>query len=152
MERINSTTDKLTSKIEIFGTLGPSCHTEDLLARMIECGMNGIRLNLSHGSLVKQKKWIDNLHNALNRTKEDFLFLIDLKGRELRMQNTETMKLSLDQPVEFGRDVPICPEILNMAMPQDSILIDDGKVHLEVIAKQNGSLTCRVLAGECIEP
>lgn len=41
--------------LELFGTLGPACHDVKRLKRMIESGMNGIRLNLSHGSLEEKQ-------------------------------------------------------------------------------------------------
>ena len=47
---------------------------------MIELGMNGIRLNCSHVSLVDAKEWIDALHEAMEITKKHVELVVDLKG------------------------------------------------------------------------
>ena len=39
------------SKLEIYGTLGPSCADPGILRQMFETGITGMRLNLSHGTL-----------------------------------------------------------------------------------------------------
>ena len=39
--------------MELYGTFGPSCCETELLSRMLDAGMTGIRLNLSHGNLLE---------------------------------------------------------------------------------------------------
>ena len=69
--------------LELFGTLGPACHDVKPLKRMIESGMNGIRLNLSHASLEEKQDWIAALHEAQKETGQRVTLLVDLRGREL---------------------------------------------------------------------
>ena len=47
-------------KTEIYGTFGPACNAEDILIQMIEAGMTGMRLNLSHTTLTDSKHMVDN--------------------------------------------------------------------------------------------
>ena len=47
-------------KIEVYGTFGPSCKATETLEEMIQCGMTGMRLNLSHTTLEKSKEYLDN--------------------------------------------------------------------------------------------
>ncbi len=44
--------------MEYFGTLGPSCAEENTLRKMIQAGMTGLRINLSHGGLNSRREWI----------------------------------------------------------------------------------------------
>lgn len=79
-------TNKLDmKKIKIYGTFGPSCYEEETLKKMIEAGMTGIRLNLSHTNLIDSKEWIENLKNASKKTGRKIDLAIDLAGPELRI-------------------------------------------------------------------
>lgn len=76
-------------KIKIYGTFGPSCYKEETLKQMIEAGMTGIRLNLSHTNLVDSKEWIENLKAASKSTGRKIDLAIDLAGPELRIGEME---------------------------------------------------------------
>ena len=45
--------------MDFYGTIGPACADVKLLQQMVEAGMTGIRMNLSHGPLAAHK---DSLH------------------------------------------------------------------------------------------
>ena len=53
--------------IDIYGTLGPSCHSEQVLTEMFLSGMTGIRLNLSHISLRESAHQLEIFHTAASR-------------------------------------------------------------------------------------
>ncbi len=72
-------------KIKIYGTFGPNCYKKETLKKMIEAGMTGIRLNLSHTNLVDSKEWIENLKLASIETERKIDLAIDLAGPELRI-------------------------------------------------------------------
>ena len=44
--------------LEIYGTFGPNCQSKDRLIQLIEAGMTGIRLNLSHSNLEDHPDWL----------------------------------------------------------------------------------------------
>ena len=66
--------------MEFYGTIGPACAQLETLQRMVEAGMTGIRMNLSHGPLSAHKDWLDIIH-AVGIPQ----LLIDLQGPELRV-------------------------------------------------------------------
>ena len=66
--------------MEFYGTIGPACAQLETLQRMVEAGMTGIRMNLSHGPLSAHKDWLDIIH-AVGIPQ----LLIDLQGPELRI-------------------------------------------------------------------
>ena len=63
--------------LEFYGTIGPACAQLETLQRMVEAGMTGIRMNLSHGPLSAHKDWLDIIH-AVGIPQ----LLIDLQGPE----------------------------------------------------------------------
>ena len=50
--------------MKYYGTLGPACVSADILRKMMQAGMTGIRLNLSHKSLSESRDWIDTYFEA----------------------------------------------------------------------------------------
>ena len=50
--------------LDIYGTLGPRCSDPDTLRAMLEAGMSGVRLNLSHITLHDAALQIENLQRA----------------------------------------------------------------------------------------
>lgn len=53
--------------VQIYGTLGPPCADAATLARMIDAGMTGIRLNLSHTTLREAKPYLDAVRAAVQK-------------------------------------------------------------------------------------
>ena len=87
-------TENKIRQIELFGTLGPSCSEVSVLKEMIEEGMTGMRLNLSHSSLTQAAGLIRNYHEAAALCGVTAELLIDLQGPELRIG-------ALQRPVEL---------------------------------------------------
>ena len=70
--------------MELYGTLGPACADAETLGLMLDAGMTGARLNLSHTGLEGGARLIEALFEAgWNRGVEPEL-LIDTQGPELR--------------------------------------------------------------------
>ena len=44
--------------MDFYGTIGPACGQLETLQRMVEAGMTGIRMNLSHGPLTAHADWL----------------------------------------------------------------------------------------------
>ena len=138
-------TENKTRQIELFGTLGPSCSEVSVLKEMIEEGMTGMRLNLSHSSLTQAAGLIRSYHEAAALCGVSPELLIDLQGPELRIG-------ALQEPVELpdgavfwlaedcfensGYDLPLVPaakHILRAMKAGDRVLFDDGAIEAEVI-------------------
>ena len=76
--------------LEFYGTIGPACAQLETLQRMVEAGMTGIRMNLSHGPLSAHKDWLDMIHAVgipqllinlidLLCQKSDLIFILHMK-------------------------------------------------------------------------
>jgi len=65
---------------DIYGTLGPACADTEILEKMFEAGMSGIRLNLSHVTLRKAAAQVEALHKAAEKCGIKPKLLIDEIG------------------------------------------------------------------------
>ena len=79
--------------IKIFGTLGPACNNADILLEMINNGMTGMRLNLSHGDISSFSDCLDNLKIAENKSGRKIDIVIDVEGPEIRVGDIAPLEL-----------------------------------------------------------
>lgn len=134
-------------KLEIYGTLGPSCQKFEILKSMLELGMSGIRLNLSHCNLWDRKEWIDCYNLAKTIVNKEADLLIDMHGPELRVKNINSPILLKEQSYIELCDKIIPREVINHIAINDKILLDDGKLKLEVIEVKDYSFIGKVIRG-----
>ena len=80
--------------VKIYGTIGPACRDKEILKRMFQEGMDGVRLNLSHTSLEEASSLIESFHSAARECGLNAELLIDMQGPELRIG-------ALQRPVEL---------------------------------------------------
>lgn len=123
------------NQLQIFGTFGPDCHTKETLKKMLEAGMNGIRYNLSHGSLSDKAAWFDALAAAQKAAGKPCLRLMDLQGREYRTGNVKhhVEKDHLYPVSSF--DLPA--EIVTRLEEGTFLNVGDACLKLEVKANEN---------------
>lgn len=137
-------------KLDYYGTLGPSCSSEEVLREMLLAGMTGVRLNLSHGELEDFRPWVENLKAAGRNIGMKPKLLIDLKGPELRIEDLDApMKLIDGEEVLIGSEgIKVPLEIFNKLTKGCSLLLDDGAILLEVISIISEKIAlCKILRG-----
>lgn len=150
--------------MKIYGTLGPACLDVNTIRQMFEAGMTGMRLNLSHISLTDAAQMINLYHMASSEAgiiSPDLL--IDMQGPELRIGSLpQTLILEPgDKILLGGQELPV-PDVISPCLtPGQAILLDDGKILLEVEAGPAGSTAtedadapvclCTVLRGGKLE-
>lgn len=71
-------------KTKIVCTIGPKTESEEMLAKMLDAGMNVMRLNFSHGDYAEHGQRIQNLRNVMSKTGKTAAILLDTKGPEIR--------------------------------------------------------------------
>jgi pyruvate kinase len=130
-------------RTKIVATIGPSSASKDTLKEMISSGMNVCRINFSHGAYEDHRnvvKYVRELNEELNT---NVAILADLQGPKIRTGEMQEGGVEL----VVGADILIQTEsiigseesfsINYEKLPQDvqkgeSILLDDGKLMLEV--------------------
>lgn len=138
--------------LEIFGTLGPDCHDAGLIAAMLEEGMNGMRLNLSHCSLTERRDWIEALQDACAMSGKSCRLAMDLQGREMRLGRFEAFESEEGSLLMIPDDLPMKEEIRSAIHPGDEFFIGDGCLHLLALSINETSTICEVLEGGLFEP
>lgn len=135
-------------QLEIYGTLGPSCCTVPILKEMFTLGMTGMRLNLSHCDLWDKSDWLNAFHTAHKELNINADLLIDMKGPELRLKKVPKELSSLTNNTTITLTQDIVPDILiQNTNENDYLLIDDGKIELQVTKVNKDSLICKVIRG-----
>ena len=137
-------------KLGFYATLGPACCEAEVLARLIDAGMTGARLNLSHSDIEACEPWINALFAAERLTGVKQELLMDMQGPELRVG-----ELPLPVELKTGEKLPLLSAVRTLMLPTEvsetiedghGLLLDDGKLLLEVsgdslIVKRGGRLS-----------
>ncbi len=133
-------------KVDIYGTLGPSCDDEEVLFKMFAEGMTGMRINLSHVRLTDAKESVQRIQLAAERFGTEPLILIDMQGPELRIGSFEgRMILKQKDLVYMGeKGIPVDKKILGHLEIEDEILLDDGKILGRVTEKGSDLVRIRI--------
>lgn len=152
--------DIVKRRLDIYGTLGPSCQEKEVLKKMFCEGMTGIRLNLSHTTLRDAASLIQTFHQAAGESGISPELLIDLQGPELRIgllakpfKLDEGKSVILSACREAGQNMPAAmlipvPEILLPHLSAGKkLLLDDGKILLEVSQPGEEFVQARVVRG-----
>jgi len=147
-------------RTKIVATIGPSSSTKDVVSRLIEAGMDGARLNFSHGTHDDHGESAELIREAQKDAGRPIALIADLQGPKLRIGD-------LSQPVELeageeivvagegdatGDDLPVAPAVLGSVLePDHDVLVDDGLVRLRVERIEGARALCRVVTGGRIE-
>lgn len=134
--------------MDFYGTIGPACAQPETLRRMVDAGMTGIRMNLSHGSLAQHADWLEMIRSAGIRE-----LLIDLQGPELRIGRlAQPAALTEGSTVRLGAGGIPCPEALvRAAAPEQQLLLDDGRLLVQVTRTEADMLLFTVLRGGVLQ-
>lgn len=165
-------------KVQIYGTFGPACKSKEILEGMIQMGMTGMRLNLSHTTLIKSKEYIENYRVAAENQGVTPQILIDMQGSELRIGDMEEMLLQEEKMISFVEDgkfvsvkeeddndnqeqncdrkesenVPIPVSVMSVLKSGMEVLLDDGKIHVQIVEVREQKVIAKVLMGGILKP
>lgn len=145
-------------KTKIICTLGPASRNEKTLEKMIQNGMNVARLNFSHGTHEYHGETIELLKNVREKLHVPLAIMLDTKGPEIRLCDFENDSVELKKGNIFTlttKDILGNKDIVSITYkdlpPQlkagNVVLIDDGKVSLEVLSTTENDVVCKVVVG-----
>ena len=139
--------------IKTYATLGPACCSVDTIAQMLQLGLTGFRLNLSHRTLQDCRAWTDALQQAAAKVGCSPELIIDLRGAELRLpQLPAPIPLAEGETLLFGEGgVPLDEDILSALRNGQTILIDDSAVEVTVESTNGRTACCRCVRGGLVE-
>ena len=143
-------------RTKIVATIGPASSSPEALAALIEAGMDGARLNMSHGNHDDHRMRATRVREAEALAGRPIALIADLQGPKLRVGELEepitlergsTLVIAGEDAVRDG-DLPISPAVLGSVLQVgNDVLIDDGHVRLRVEAVERGRARCTVVVG-----
>jgi len=148
-------------RAKIVCTLGPASSSPERLRELIAAGMDVARFNLSHGTQELHKEVFDRVKAAAAEVGRAVGVLADLQGPKIRVGKFATGPVRLSYGDIFTittEDVPGNRDIVSTTYkglpgdvkPGDTILVDDGRLNLEVIDVDGPRVITKVLVGGMI--
>ncbi len=151
-------------RTKIVCTLGPASLHRETIAAMIRAGMDVVRLNTSHDTLEHHVAAARLVREVADGVGKPVAVLMDLSGPKLRTGETEfgrAIELVPGREVRLtNREVPGTEQVVTVeysrltedVMAGERVLLDDGKIELEVIRSTPEGLDCRVITGGLLGP
>lgn len=143
-------------RAKIVCTLGPAVDSPEKIRDLIAAGMNMARLNLSHGGYVEHQKRLNQVRAAADNAGVPIAILVDLQGPKIRLgrfkegphdlERGDVFTITTDE-IEGSKDRvgTTYKGLTGDCKPGDRILIDDGKVTVEVTSIDGNDVITRVI-------
>jgi pyruvate kinase len=149
-------------RTKIIFTLGPATESEAMLEQMIAGGADIVRLNMAHATHDWTREVIRRIRAVSARLGREVAVMMDIKGPEIRTGDLAApIELRAGEIFDFtvkpgaGREPGDGVEIrsvdvnyqnlVNDIQVGDTVLVDNGLLRLEVLAKDDAHIRCRVL-------
>ena len=149
---------KRNRRVKIIATLGPASSDAETIGRLFQAGADVFRINMSHSTHDGARA----LHTILRATEAKFGrpigILADLQGPKFRVGEVaggrvllkENSIFRFDATQTVGSDARVFlphPAILSGVEPGHMMLLDDGKIRMQVIERKANEVVAKVLVG-----
>ena len=149
-------------KTKIICTIGPASDNAEMLSKLMDAGMNVARLNFSHETHDNHAKRIRLIRNVSRKKNKNVAIMLDTKGPEIRTGLFEngSILLSKGDQIRIVKEDIVgnekqftlrCKEVFNDVKVGNIVLIDDGKMKLEVISVEEDGFTCKSITNGLIK-
>jgi pyruvate kinase len=147
-------------RTKIVATLGPATDNPKVLRKLIEAGVDVIRLNFSHGTAALHADRVRAAREFAQSSGRALGVMVDLQGPKIRigkfkdrtveLLEGESFILDADMPLDGGTAQRV--GVTYKALPQDvdrgaTLLLDDGRIVLWVDQVVGSEIHCRVVVG-----
>ena len=143
---------------KIVATLGPASSDEAVLRRMVLAGVDIVRLNFSHGTAEDHATRVGLLRTITKDTGRTVGIMADLQGPKIRVGKFEHGKVDLAPGASFILDVTCklgnqervgldYPELIDDVEPGVVLLLDDGRIVLDIVAVHSQEIVTTVRVG-----
>jgi len=146
-------------RTKIVATIGPASESEEMLRRLIDAGMDVVRLNFSHRSAEQAKPLVGRIRKVADEMGVFVGILGDLRGPRIRVGEMQDGAVQLEQ----GQKIVLTPNsvigtaekigvsfrgLANDVAHGTVVLLDDGNIELQVLDRLvGGEVLCEVLRG-----
>jgi len=151
------------NKTKILATIGPQTATTEKIKRLVNAGVDAVRLNMSHGDHDFYSSVFENIHTARTDLHLPLAVLADLQGPKIRIGELEKPEIE----IETGKEIEITindvlgsknlistsyKNLIKEAQIDELILINDGLIRLRIKKKKENSVVCEIESGGVISP
>lgn len=153
----------LPKKTKIVATIGPKTESQEMLTRLMEAGLDVMRLNMSHGDHAEHLARIENGRAAAAALGRPVAILQDLSGPKIRtgIYTSERITIENGAPIVITTEECVgTPEriyvnyrkLAEEVEPGSFIMLDDGKKKLRVERIEGADIHCTVIVGGELKP
>ena len=145
-------------KTKIVCTIGPKSESKEMLTKLVENGMNVMRLNFSHGDFNEHGGRITTIREICSETGKNVAILLDTKGPEIRtvkLENGDDVLLTAGQEFILSTDQTIVgnntivavtyENLTNDLSVGNTVLLDDGLIEMTVKSITDTNVVCEVM-------
>jgi len=148
-----------SNKSKIIATIGPASMHIDVLEKMIRAGVDVCRINASHGDHAMHREVVNAVRKLNEEKKFKVAILYDLQGPKLRigvvmnneiiLEENQLIQLTINDCIGTNQLIPIrYPLFHSDVNVGDTVLIDDGKIELQVVSKEEKEIvTAKIIHG-----
>ena len=148
----------INTRTKILATLGPASNSKEKIEELIDAGIDGFRLNFSHGTQEEHKKTYELIRKVSKAKGTNTAVVADLQGPKLRIGKFKDGKVLLqrgqtflfDMKDELGDENRVTlphKEIFEALKVGDTLLVNDGNIILKVIECHKESALTEVVVG-----
>ena len=148
----------MTRHTKIVATLGPASSDPAVLERLVEAGIDVVRMNFSHGTAEDHMARAVAVREAAARAGRCVGILADLQGPKIRVGKFEEGRITLEKGAAFILDAACgmgnaervgldYKDLPRDVVAEDILLLDDGRLKLKVEKVRGSEIHTRVLQG-----
>ena len=147
-------------RTKIIATLGPATDGDSAIGKLIQADIDLVRINFSHGKLSDHQNRVEAIRTHAGNIQGQIGILADLQGPKIRIARFEKDRVTLDTgaafvldaslPASAGTDEAVGVDYKDLAKdvkPWDILLLDDGRIELEVTRIEGPRVICTVQTG-----
>ena len=145
-------------RTKIVATLGPACADPKVLDKMLEAGVDVVRLNFSHGSAEEHQQRCELVRSLAKTRGRAVGVLVDLQGPKIRIGKFKDGRISLnpgdpfifDATCKLGDQTRVgldYPQLVRDVARGATLLLDDGRIEIWVEEVKGDEVFCKVVQG-----
>jgi len=144
--------------VKIVATLGPASKDQAAITRLHDAGADCFRINMSHTDHTLLGQLVRRIRTVERRSGRPIAILVDLQGPKLRVGRFAEGAVELEEGETFTLDLDDAPgtharvylphkEIFKTVEPGHALLLDDGRIRLQVESSDASAIRTTVVQG-----
>lgn len=147
-------------RTKIIATVGPATDKPEVLGRLLDADVDMFRINYSHQTQEEHERRAREIRAATAARKQEVGIIADLQGPKIRLQYFEGGRVHLEEGQRFTLDSAMADDagdirhvgvtykhLARDVKAGDKLLLDDGRIMLEVSDVTGHEVHCKVLLG-----